>query len=194
MNDLNWRLDEIRRRSMVLERKRNRRRKRLLTLIPAALCAAICITVIASDLVNAPALAGEKPEFVKGNASSGQMGNDYDLVGGSGAAIRPPESAVEPGDGSGGNITVTLSVLQGGKFTLNGEASAQAVQLLESLNYDPMKLCDCVAPYRVHTESGTVYEIHPAEKYARCQKGQADLSEEQVEILTQLIDAAIKEG
>lgn len=201
MNDFNWRLEEIRRRSRVLAKKRGRRKKVLVTVISAALCAAVCIPAILSDL-NIFRTFRSRAEYVVDAVPVGQpegsgenKGATPPLTDGGYTAgtLTPPESAIEPGNGTLENTKLTLSDLWGDRCTVTGENALRMIQILESLDYDLQKLCDCVERYRVRTESGVTYGIHLAEGYARCDKGQASLTGEQINIFGEIIKQAMGE-
>ena len=65
--------------------------------------------------------------------------------------------------------------------------SVELTDLLRWLDYS-QPVCRCLPEYRVDTEFGTDYGINLSQGYVRHGEGQAALTEEQVERLTQLLD------
>ena len=76
--------------------------------------------------------------------------------------------------------------------------SVTLTDILLNLNYDPNNLCPCPAEYTVDTEFYTGYEINQTKGFARCDKGQTDLTREQAEQITEIIvwaaEQAAQEG
>ena len=62
--------------------------------------------------------------------------------------------------------------------------------MLVNLDYDPMHVCRCRPEYTVDTEFGTGYGINLTAGYARCDKGQADLTQEQIDTIAEIIEWA----
>ena len=62
--------------------------------------------------------------------------------------------------------------------------------ILVNLDYDSDKVCKCLPEYKVDTEFGKDYGISLSDSYARCEKGQAELTEEQVETVKKIIEWA----
>jgi hypothetical protein len=73
--------------------------------------------------------------------------------------------------------------------TFSGEQAETLLGILQDLNYDPMKICNCAPQYQVKTE-GETYGIHLEEGYVRCSAGQAELTEDQLNALRELHDWA----
>ena len=61
-------------------------------------------------------------------------------------------------------------------------------ELLKSVSYNPNFVCKCLPEYTVELEDGSAYGVHLSEGYARCDAGQANLTEQQVEKLRQIIE------
>ena len=67
------------------------------------------------------------------------------------------------------------------------DKSVALTNILVNLNYDSDKLCKCLPEYTVDTECGTGYGISLNEGYARCEKGQAELTEEQIKTVKEIM-------
>ena len=65
--------------------------------------------------------------------------------------------------------------------------SVVVTDMLLNLRYDKNKLCKCLPEYTIDTEFGLGYGVNLSEGYARCDEGQADLTEEQVAKLEEII-------
>ena len=80
-------------------------------------------------------------------------------------------------------------VLNASLYDLRHRRSRSVLQgdILVNLDYDKNKLCKCLPEYTVDTEFGTGYGINLTEGYARCDKGQADLTKEQIDKLKEII-------
>ena len=98
-----------------------------------------------------------------------------------------PQTVDDPVSGYCGNTMTTL-MLDGKKYTFMGSDSVNLTDILINLKYDPMQVCRCAAEFEVTTEFGGPYGVNLSQGYARCEDGQADLTEEQVEQIQQIID------
>lgn len=86
-----------------------------------------------------------------------------------------------------GNTTVVIDVA-GEQFTVSGTDAVTVTDILVHLDYDPVHVCRCMTDITVDTETLTDIRINLGEAFARCEKGQAALTEEQVGILREIID------
>lgn len=86
-----------------------------------------------------------------------------------------------------GNTQTTIYFDDGKSFTFMSGNSVTMTDMLVNLNYDKAKLCKCLPEYTVDTEFGTGYGINITSGYARCDKGQADLTKEQIDKLKEII-------
>lgn len=83
--------------------------------------------------------------------------------------------------------TATVAVVVAGEtHPVAGEDAFAAAAFLSKLEYSPAKVCKCLPQFRVITDSGE-YGIHLGEGYARCDRGQAKLTPEQIAILQNLL-------
>ena len=82
-----------------------------------------------------------------------------------------------------GNTVTTVSREGRG----GGEASSALTDLLLYLDYSG-NVCRCLPEYSVDTEFGTGYGVNLTEGYARFGGGQADLTEEQVEQIREILE------
>ncbi len=98
-----------------------------------------------------------------------------------------PQTVSDPYVGFCGNTqtTVYFNGKSSGAF-MYGD-SVYLTELLLNLDYDPKKLCKCRPEYTVDTEFYQGYGINLTDGYARCDKGQAELTESQVEKVRQIV-------
>ena len=93
----------------------------------------------------------------------------------------------DPVAGYCGN-TMTTIILNGKEYTFMGSDSVNLTDILINLKYDPMRVCRCVPEFTVKTEFGEPYGVNLSQGYARCEEGQADLTEEQIERIREILD------
>lgn len=84
--------------------------------------------------------------------------------------------------------TLTTVTIGGESFDLWGSDSIAITRILDNLDYDPENICRCIAPITVDTELIAGIEVNLAEGFARCEKGQANLTEEQAQTIQDIID------
>lgn len=98
-----------------------------------------------------------------------------------------PQTVDDPVTGYCGN-TMTTIVLDGKEYTFMGSDSVNLTDILINLKYDPMRVCRCAPEFTVKTEFGEPYGVNLTQGYARCDEGQADLTEEQIEQIKEILD------
>ena len=98
-----------------------------------------------------------------------------------------PQTVDNPVTGYCGN-TVTTIDLDGKTYSFEGSDSVNLTDVLINLKYDPMKVCRCLPEFTVTTELGGPYGVNLSQGYARCSDGQADLTEEQVELIWEILN------
>ena len=72
-------------------------------------------------------------------------------------------------------------------MVISENSAVTMIDILENLQYDKNKMCKCMAEYDVKTELGIVYGINFTAGYARCDKGQAELTQAQIDLLKEII-------
>lgn len=92
----------------------------------------------------------------------------------------------DPVTGYCGNIQTTLRIKDKAYTFMYGH-SVTLTDILINLNYNPLFVCRCLPEYTVDTEFGKGYGINLTEGYARCEKGQADLTQEQIDQIAAII-------
>lgn len=100
-----------------------------------------------------------------------------------------PQVVDDPITGYCGN-TWTALYIGDKKYEFMYGHSVTLTDILANLAYDPMKVCRCKPEYTVDTEFGKGYGINLTQGYARCEKGQADLTREQIEAIEEIIEWA----
>lgn len=96
------------------------------------------------------------------------------------------ETVDDPVRGYCGN-TVTKIMLDGQEYSFMGTDSVALTDLLINLSYDPQLVCKCLPDFDVETEFGTTYGISLS-GYARCESGQANLTEEQISAIQEILN------
>lgn len=99
-----------------------------------------------------------------------------------------PQTVDDPVTGYCGN-TMTTIILDEKEHTFMGSDSVYLTDILINLKYDPMRVCRCAPEFTVKTEFGEPYGVNLAQRYARCEEGQADLTEEQIERIYGILDS-----
>ena len=99
-----------------------------------------------------------------------------------------PEVCSYPTVGYCGNMVTTVK-MDGAEYSFMYEDSVALTDILTNqLTYDPNLICRCIAPITVETELGVLYYVNLEESFARCDAGQAALTEEQTQIIRTIID------
>ena len=91
---------------------------------------------------------------------------------------------------TGGTFTQTTLYINGKEYTFMYGYSVTLTDLLANLDYNPDKVCRCMAQYKADTEFGKNYHIHLEYGFVRCDKGQADLTQEQIDTIAEIIEWA----
>ncbi len=87
-----------------------------------------------------------------------------------------------------GNTQTTVYFQDGKKYTFLSGNSVLLTDILRHLSYDPQKICRCLPEYTVDTEFGTGYGISLRDHgYVRCEKGQAELTQEQYDQIQSIL-------
>lgn len=100
-----------------------------------------------------------------------------------------PQIVEDPVEVFCGNTQTTLYFGEK-SYTFMYDHSVTLTDILINLDYNPAKICKCLAEYKVDTEFGTDYGVNLTEGYARCEKGQADLTREQIDLIKTAIEWA----
>lgn len=102
-------------------------------------------------------------------------------------AAEEPQTVSEPISGYCGNTQTTVYFDDSTSYTFMYGESVTLTDILINLDYDPKKLCKCLPEYTVETEFGTPYGINITSGYARSDAGQADLTEEQINKIKEIV-------
>lgn len=97
------------------------------------------------------------------------------------------QTVSDPFVGYCGNTQTTIYFKDNKSYTFMSGNSVTMTDILLNLDYDTKKLCNCSPEYKVDTEFGLGYGINLTEGYARCDKGQAELTKEQIDKLKEII-------
>lgn len=84
--------------------------------------------------------------------------------------------------------TVTTVYLGGEEYSFGGTDSITITKILKNLPYDPAETCRCMAEFTVDTEWLEDIEVNLSQGFARCELGQAALTEAQVTTLREIIE------
>lgn len=83
--------------------------------------------------------------------------------------------------------TVTRLLIDGTEYAFEGTDSVTLTDLLLHLEYDPDLVCKCLPDLYVETEFGMTYGVSWS-GYARCEAGQAALTEEQMAQIRSVVE------
>lgn len=108
------------------------------------------------------------------------------------ALAAEPQTVENPVSGYCGNTRTTV-YLNGESWTFEGNDSVALTDILINLDYDEEKICRCAVEFTVDTEFNTGYGVNLTEGYARWDEGQADLTEEQVQTVREIIERLEKQ-
>ena len=98
-----------------------------------------------------------------------------------------PQTVDDPVTGYCGN-TMTTIILDDMEYTFEGSDSVNLTDILINLKYDPMRVCRCAPEFTVKTEFGDPYGVNLSQGYARCEEGQADLTEDQIKLIREILE------
>lgn len=107
-----------------------------------------------------------------------------------------PHTATDTQVISGNTVATIFGDRESWGFSLTGDEAVNLTQLLLDLPYSE-ETCRCMAEHSIKTEFG-IFEVNLTQGFARCEKGQAQLTPQELETLTQIIaqarENAQKEG
>ena len=86
-----------------------------------------------------------------------------------------------------GNMEVTVTV-DGTVHRIVGSDAVSLTDILVWLDYDPGAVCRCMAEFTVDLETLKNIQVNLTESFARCERGQAALTEEQVQTIRTIIE------
>lgn len=101
-----------------------------------------------------------------------------------------PQTVDDPISGYCGNMVTTLYI-DGEAYTFMYDHSVALTDILVNLDYDEGKLCRCLPEYTADTEFGKGYGINLSQGYARCDRGQADLTVSQIKRIAAIVEWAM---
>lgn len=100
------------------------------------------------------------------------------------------QTVSNPVSGYCGNTQTTIYFEDGSSHTFMYGKSVTLTDILVNLDYSKNKICKCLPEYKVDTEFGKDYGISLSDGYVRCEKGQAELTKEQIETISEIIEWA----
>lgn len=90
--------------------------------------------------------------------------------------------------------TVTTFIIHGAEFSIMYGNSVAVTDMLRTIVFDPQKLCKCLPEFEIRTEFGDeAYGVNLSQGYVRCSEGQAELTQEQIEIIEKARDEAVSQ-
>lgn len=148
---------------------------------------------VAADEVIPEEPAAEAPKASASTTNGTAMGGDEKgmeeelLIDHSHRFAETEETVEDPVKGFCGNMTVVIDVA-GERHTISGSDAVAITDILINLDYDPEQVCRCMTDITVDTETLTGIRLNLTEAFARCEKGQAALTEKQSGIIREIID------
>ncbi len=98
------------------------------------------------------------------------------------------DSKAESGTIGGCGNTQAEITLDGQSYTIAGGDAIALSRLLENLPYDPNGICRCMAEFTVDTELLEGIEVSLGNAFARCDQGQASLTQQQVQTIQGILE------
>lgn len=142
-------------------------------------------TEAASDLTMAPASA-QAPQM-----AAPKSAEDEELLRSEAIPETGLSGADEAAERAGAMAMDSMPALtifrDGAAYPLNQEQREAIWILLNSLDFDPGAVCNCIAPITIAVSGENLYEISPEEGFVRCAQGQASLTEEQLDTLGRIL-------
>lgn len=86
-----------------------------------------------------------------------------------------------------GNMVTTVR-FDGKEYSFGGADSVTVTNILSKLPYDPAEVCRCMAEFTVDTELLVGIEVNLTQGFARCELGQAALTQEQTAVLREIVN------
>ena len=86
-----------------------------------------------------------------------------------------------------GNTEVTVTV-DGTAHHISGSDAVELTDILVWLDYNPGVVCRCMAEFTVDTETLAGIQVNLTEAFARCEQGQASLTEAQVQTIRRIVE------
>lgn len=99
-----------------------------------------------------------------------------------------PQTVEDPISGYCGNMVTTVYI-NGKTYSLMYDKSVYITDILVNLDYDIDKVCLCIDEFTVDTELIKGCGINLTQSFARCEKGQAELTKEQIYGIKNIIDS-----
>ena len=84
--------------------------------------------------------------------------------------------------------TITTVYLDGETYSVGGSDSVTLTRILKNLPYNPEEVCRCMEEFTVDTETLSGIQVNLTEAFARCERGQAALTEAQVQSIRPIIE------
>ena len=86
-----------------------------------------------------------------------------------------------------GNMVTTVC-LDGETYSFGSSDSVALTRILKNLPYSPDEVCRCMAEFTVDLETLKNIQVNLDQAFARCEQGQAPLTEEQVQTIRTIIE------
>ena len=96
-------------------------------------------------------------------------------------------SVEEAAHADGGHTHSATVTLDGSVYTIPGSDAVTLTAILENLDYTSDDICSCSAEFTVETEIGTEYEVNLTGYFARCDAGQAVLTQKQADAIREIV-------
>ena len=86
-----------------------------------------------------------------------------------------------------GNMEAVVTI-DATAYSLTGSDAVMLTDILAWLDYDPNTACRCMAEFTVDLETLKNIQVNLTEAFARCERGQASLTEEQVQTIRTIVE------
>lgn len=126
-----------------------------------------------------------------------EIGKEYDVSSAADVIIneqvnQASTETTQPGETEDGPTEFLLKVtsIDGVAKFASVDNSTALRKILESLSYSKLELCNCEPEYTLDNGYGVQYSVNLTEGYARCDKGQATLSDQDLKTLKTILNWA----
>lgn len=154
---------------------------------PAAMAPAVAGDTVEAPAAEAPAAPQDAPAEDISSVTTDEKGVEEELYIDHSHRFAEETDITVNSHAYCGNMTVTIDV-EGERFTISGSDAIAVTDILIWLDYDPDAVCRCMTDIIVDTETLTGIRLNLVQGFARCEKGQAALTEEQTKTLQEIID------
>lgn len=173
MRDLAQAKAEVFRRGNARIKKRKAiRRSVIACCVPLVLCVGIWSVTILPAMMPAKSADFAESEVMNGLAPESVLDSQH--------------AGLEHADQDASYTKDAVILVRGEEHSISDEDAQIIWNILKKLDYNPHRVCRCLPKCQFEMKSKS-YGLHFGEGYARCDKGQARLSQEQLQVIREIL-------